>query len=199
MIPGRAAVAALVLIGSGCATLTPPRPGVPEAARGATSYSASLRVSLRGPTLRARTAAIVAFRRPDALRVEVPGPAGPRVVAVASAGRLTAVFPRDRAVFGAEASRDSFDALFGISLDPGEVMDLLIGAPSPRLRAYEAGWGHALPRRIRATLPDGARLEVQVDEAESGAMLADAAFEAPAAVGYRSVGPDEARRLWDSR
>ncbi len=193
------ALAAVGLFGSGCAKLTPPLPGVPEAARFASSYSASLRVSLQGPKLRARTAALVAFRRPDALRVEVPGPAGPRVVAVTRAGRLTAVFPQSRAVFEADATRDSFLALFGIPLDPDEVMDLLVGAPSPRLRAYEAGWGDSLPHRIRTTLPDGGRLDVHVDEAEAGPRLPEAAFEAPPAKGYRVVDADEAGRLWGGR
>lgn len=188
-----------LLLSAGCATLEPPRPGAPEAARQASTYSASLRVSLKGPTLRARTAAIVAFRRPDALRVEVPGPTGPRLVAVTRAERLTAVFPGSRAVFRAAATPDSFEALFGIGLDPGELMDLLVGRPSPRLRRYEAGWGVALPRTIRATLPDGGRLSVSVDDAETGAALPAAAFEAPAAEGYRVVDADEARRLWGAR
>jgi hypothetical protein len=163
------------------------------------TYSASLRVFLKGPELRARTPAIVAFRRPDALRVEVPGPAGPRVVAVARAGRLSAVFPRSRAVFGAEASRDSFAALFGIALDPAEVMDFLVGTRAPGLRAYAVGWGDALPRAIRATLPDGGRLNVVVDDVETGAELPDAAFLPPPHPGYRHIAADEARQLWSQR
>lgn len=184
---------------AGCASLAPPPPGAPERARAAQTYSASLRVSLRGPELRARTAAIVAFRRPDALRVEVPGPTGPRVVAVAREGWLSAVFPTSRAAFRAEATRASFESLFGIALEPGEVMDLLVGVPSPRLRAYQAGWGIELPRTIVATLPDGGRLKVHVDEVETGADLPERAFEAPAAPGYREVDAEEARRLWSAR
>ncbi len=181
---------------TGCASLAPPAPGAPERARAATTYSASLRVSLRGPELRARIAAIVAFRRPDALRVEVPGPTGPRLVAVTRDGRLSAVFPKSRAAFRAEATSASFGSLFGIALGPGEVMDLLVGVASPRLRAYEAGWAGELPRTIVATLPDGARLKVHVDEAETGADLAERAFEALPAAGYREVDAEEARRLW---
>jgi hypothetical protein len=190
---------ALALAGAGCRSLAPPRPGVPEAARGVSSYSASLRVSLRGPELRARTAALVAFRRPDGLRVEVPGPAGPRLVAVASGGRLQAAFPQSRALFSAEASRESFASLFGIALDPSEVMDLLVGIRSPRLRAYEAGWGPVLPNAIRATLPDGGTLRLDVDDADAGVALPAAAFDPPPAPGYRVVDADEARRLWSAR
>jgi hypothetical protein len=156
-------------------------------------------VSLRGPELRARTAAIVAFRRPDALRVEVPGPTGPRVVAVARDGRLAAVFPASRAWFRAEATRASFESLFGIALEPGEVMDLLVGVPSPRLRAYQAGWSAELPRNIVATLPDGGRLKIDVDDAETGVDLAERAFEAPPVAGYREVDAEAARRLWSAR
>lgn len=196
----RRALATLgLLAGAGCASLAPPPPGAPEAALRAPTYSASLRVSLKGPTLRARTAAIVAFRRPDALRVEVPGPAGPRVVAVTRNARLTAVFPGSRAVFIADATASSFEALFGIGLEPAEVMDLLVGRASPRLRSYEAGWGAALPRTVRATLPDGGRLSLSVDAPEAGAALPEAAFDPPPAPGYRAVDADEARQLWGGR
>jgi hypothetical protein len=184
---------------TGCASLAPPAPGAPERARAATTYSASLRVSLRGPELRARTAAIVAFRRPDALRVEVPGPTGPRVVAVAREGRLAAVFPTSRSAFRAEATSASFESLFGLALGPGELMDLLVGVPSPRLRAYEAGWAGDLPRTIVAVLPDGGRLKVDVDAAQTDIHLAERAFEAPPAAGYREVDAEEARRLWSAR
>jgi hypothetical protein len=141
----------------------------------------------------------VAFRRPDALRVEVPGPAGPRVVAVARDGRLNAVFPASRAAFRADATSQSFASLFGVALEPVEVMDLLVGVPSPRLRSFEVGWGERLPRIIVATLPDGGRLKLQVDEAEIAVDLAERAFEAPSTAGYREVDADEARRLWSAR
>ena len=93
---------------------------------------------------------LLAFRRPDALRIEVPGPAGPRLIAVASEGRLWAVFPADRAVFTGAATEADFEALLGVALTPREVMDLLVGVPSPRSRAYEARWRGPLPARIDA-------------------------------------------------
>ncbi|HJS58417.1 MAG TPA: hypothetical protein VKA01_09980, partial [Vicinamibacteria bacterium] len=123
----------------------------------------------------------------------------PRVVAVARSGRLHAVFPASHASFQADATTASFESLFGIALEPAEVMDLLVGVPSPRLRAYEVGWGADLPRTIVVTLPDGGRLKVQVDEAETGIDLAERAFEAPPSVGYREVDANEARRLWSAR
>ena len=52
---------------------------------------------------------LLAFRRPDALRIEIPGPAGARLVAVARGDRLWAVFPAERAVYygAARAEADS--------------------------------------------------------------------------------------------
>jgi hypothetical protein len=163
------------------------------------SYSARLRISLDGPTLRARTPLLLAFRRPDGLRIEVPGPAGPRLVAVASGDRLWAVFPSERAFFSGRATEADFEALLGVALTPGEVMDLLLGLPPPRLRTYQARWRGTLPARIKATLPDGGRLTVTVDEAEPGAALPDPAFAEPPHAAYRTIGAEEARRLWSGR
>jgi len=193
----RAALAASALVVSACATVPPPPPpDVVARARETASYSARLRVSLKGPSLRARTPALVAFRRPDGLRIEVPGPAGPRLVAVARAGRLVAVFPAERAVYAGDASASQLEALLGVALEPAEVMDMLVGVPSPRLKRYVAAWGPALPRRLEATLPDGATLKASVDDPEAGGALPDAAFAEPPHEGYRAVDAEEARSLW---
>lgn len=141
----------------------------------------------------------MAFERPDALRIEVPGPAGPRLVAVAGNGVLTAVFPGERAVFVGEATSEAFASLLGVALTPAEVMDLLVGVPSPRLKTYRAGWGAALPRTIVATLPDGGRLDVTVDDAEIATAPPAAAFAVPRHDGYRRIEAEEARRLWSGR
>jgi len=172
---------------------------VVAAAAATASYSSRLRIALDGPTLRARTPVLLAFRRPDALRIEVPGPVGPRLVAVASDGRLWAVFPADRAFFSGRATEADFEALLGVALTPSEVMDLLVGLPAPRLRAYEARWRGSLPARITATLPDGGRLDVTVDEADPGAAVPEQAFAEPPHAGYRTIAAEEARRLWGGR
>lgn len=196
----RAAVFAFCLLTSACATASlPPPADVAARARDAGSYSARLRVSLKGPGVRARTAALVAFRRPDGLRIEIPGPAGPRLIAVARGGRLAAVFPGERAVYEGPARASELAALLGVALEPPEVMDLLVGVPSPRLKRYSARWGPALPRSIDATLPDGGRLKVTVEEADVGAALPDAAFAEPPHDGFRAVDAEEARSLWSGR
>jgi len=163
------------------------------------SYSGSLRVSVDGGSLRGRSRALVAFRRPDALRIEIPGPAGARLVAVARGGRLVAVLPGERAVLEREANPRELEALLGIALLPEELMDLLVGVPPRGARAYEVRWGRALPRRVFARLADGTRLSVGVDDADGGAGLSEAAFEEPRHEGYRPVDADEARRLLGGR
>ncbi len=178
---------------------TPPDPTTAAQAAATRTYSARLRIAFAGPTMRARTPVLLAFRRPDALRIEVPGPAGPRLVAVASADHLWAVFPSERAFFAGQATEADFEALLGIALTPAEVIDLLVGLPPARLRTYEARWRGALPERIRATLPDGGRLNVIVEDAERDAVVAYQAFDEPPHAGYRTIAAPEARRLWSGR
>ena len=197
---GPRAVLLLALAAAGCAGgFTVPDPATAAAAAATATYDARLRIALRGPELRARTPVLLAFRRPDGLRIEIPGPTGPRLVAVASGGRLWAVFPSQRAVFFGRATEADFEALLGVALTAPEVMDLLVGVPSPRLRAYEVLWRGPLPARIAATLPDGGRLTVNVDEADRDAALPEAAFAPPPHEGFRPVTAEEARGLWGGR
>jgi hypothetical protein len=196
----RALSALGVLAAFGCASRTlPPSPQIVEQARGASTYSARLRVSLRGPELRARTPALVAFQRPDALRIEIPGPTGARLAAVVRDGRLVAVFPADRAFFEGSATEEELESLLGIKLTPAEVMDVLVGSGSPRLRAYDVRWGPALPREVKAVLPDGAQLSLHMEEAEAGLALPGQAFAVPPHAGYRVLDREEARSLWSRR
>jgi hypothetical protein len=193
-------VLAVALAAARCAApLAVPPATVVDQARRVGSYSASVDVSLRGRDVRARTRALVAFRRPSDLRIELPGPTGVRLVAVAHGGRLWAVFPADRAVFAGAARAEDLESLLGVALAPSEVIDLLTGVASPRLRAYRARWGAALPRQIDATLPDGARLKVTVADADAPAALGEAAFAEPPHEGYRMIDADQARALWSRR
>jgi len=188
-----------LLASAGCATWNPPPPQAAERAATADVYSASLRVSVKGEGVRGRTPILVAFRRPTSVRLEIPGSAGARLVAVVRGERLTATFPAHRAVFEGAATAADFDALLGVALAPDELMDILVGVAPPRLRSYRAGWGERLPERIEAVLPDGTRLKATIDEAELGTPLPEAAFEFPPHRGYRSVDAAEARRLLGAR
>ncbi len=193
----RALALLAALLAGACAGLgRPAAPDVAAAARASSSYAAELRVWLDGPELRARTAALVAFRRPDGLRVEIPGPAGPRLVIVARGGRLVAVFAGERAVFEGGAEPDELEKLLGIGLSPAEMMDLLVGIGSPRVSEYRVGWGPKLPGRIEAKLPDGGRLRITIKQPEAGVALRDEAFAPPPHAGYRRIDAQEARTLW---
>jgi hypothetical protein len=193
------ALAVLALQAAACASARLPTPEIASRARASTTYSASVRFSVSGPELRARGRAVLAFERPDRLRVEVPGPTGLRLVAVLRDGSLVAVFPADRVVFRDAATATALQALFGLSLAPGEVMDVLVGAPPSSLRSYRARWGASLPRSVDATLADGTRLELDVEAAEREIRIPEEAFEAPPHDAYRDVDAREARSLWGSR
>jgi outer membrane lipoprotein-sorting protein len=190
-----ATVAAGLALVAACATTSLPPPQVVAAAAAADSYSGSLRVSVKGPDVRGRTRVLLAFRRPDAIRIEIPGPSGARLVAVVSGGRLTAVLPAERAVFEGPAERSDLGALLGVALTPAELMDVIVGVAPPEARLYHATWGEALPRRVEAVLGDGTHLKATVDDAESDARLPEAAFDPPPHPGYRPVDAEEARRL----
>lgn len=189
--------AALLVAGllAGCAGIVPPAPGAPERARAARTYSASLRVSLESPTLRGRARALVAFARPDSLRLELPGPTGARCIAVANGPALVAVFPAERAVWRGAATAEEMEALLGVRLTPAELMDLLVGVGGPRLRGYRASWGGAVPRRLEATFDDGSRLTAIIESADLEPDLPKAAFDEPESAGWRNVEAREARRL----
>jgi hypothetical protein len=198
-IPSAASLC-LTLLSLGCATTyLPPPTAVLDRARATRSYSARLRVKLRGPDMRARTQALIAFRRPDAVRLEVPGGMGLRLVAVIRQGELTAVFPGERAVFRGPAEPAELLALLGVDLSPAELMDLLVGLPSPRLRSYQARWGEALPREVKAVLPDGSQLELKIEAPETGTPFSSQVFEPPPHEGFRRVQAAEARGLWRGR
>jgi hypothetical protein len=182
------ALAGLLL--SACATATLPPPGVAVRAAAAVSWSGNVR---------GRSRVLMAFRRPDAVRIEIPGPSGARLVAVAREGRLTAVLPAERAFLESAAAAEDLEALLGVALSPPELMDVLLGVAPAGLRDYKAQWGNTLPRRVEALLADGTRLKATVDDAEAGPDLAEAVFLPPPHPGYRRVDADEARRLLGGR
>lgn len=191
--------AALLIAGAACASARLPPPGVAESAAAAASWSGSARVSVKGADLRGRSRVLMAFRRPDALRIEIPGPAGARLVAVVRGGRLVAVLPADRACLESAASAGGIEALLGVALEPAALMDLLVGKAPAGLRDYRVQWGETLPRRVQAVLADGTRLDARVDEADKDVALPEAAFDAPPHPGYRPVDAAEARRLLGGR
>lgn len=195
----RATLPLIGLLLHSCTGVALPPPDVAARAQAARSYSGRLRVKLDGRELRARATVLLAFERPDALRIEVPGPGGLRLIAVTRGGRLTAAFPADRAVYAGAADAPGMEALLGVALTPEEVMDLLLGAAPKRLASSQVRWGPAVPRNVDARLQDGSRLQVKVEEADLDVALPPAAFEPPPSPGYRAVDAEEARGLWGRR
>jgi hypothetical protein len=194
--PARIAMLA-ALAGAGCASLPKaPAAEVGAAARAADTYSAAASVRLRGETVRARARALVAWQRPDRLRLEIPGPSGARFVAVTRDGRISAVFPGEAASFEGNATPEVLEELLGIRLAPADLMDALVGVAPPHVRRFEARWGPRLPRAVDLTLADGARLKLELEDAEIGIVLGAEAFAPPARAGYRSVDAAEARSLF---
>lgn len=184
------------MLGMGCASARLPPLAVRQEAWGTAVLRARLKVHLKGPDGRGRTTVLVGFARPDALRLEIPGPTGARVVVVAHGADLTAVFPSERAVYRGGASAADVEAVLGVGLAPGEIMDLLVGAPPPRVASARVWWGERLPKRVKCTLPDGTRLDVRLRDVDTPGALPAAAFREPAHAGFRLVGADEARELW---
>ncbi len=192
-----ARVAMLAAATAGCASLprTPPAE-VAAAARAAQSYSAAVSVRLRGDGVRASTRALVAWQRPDRLRLEIPGPSGVRFVVVTRSGRLAAVFPGERAAFEGAASAATFEDFLGVALAPADLMDALVGVAPTRARSFEARWGARLPVLVELTLAGGTRLKLELEDAETGMPLGAEVFAPPARAGFRDVDAAEARRLF---
>jgi hypothetical protein len=153
-------------------------------------------VRLNGPELRAHTRVVLAFARPDRLRLEIPGPTGARLVVLVRGEQLLAVFPGERAFLRGGARAQDLEALLGIALLPSEIMDLLTGRRPAGLRACEVRWDDRLPRRIDAALQDGTRLRVSVQDADADPELPARAFQEPPHAGFRSISAAEARQLW---
>jgi len=183
----------------GCAGIRLPPPEVRTAARATAIYRARLSVAFSGPRGRARTTVLAAFARPGALRIEVPGPAGARLIVVAQAGRLAALFPTERDIFEGETTAEHLEAVLGVALTPEEIMDLLVGAPSQRITETRIRWGTLYPSQVEGRLPDRTRLRVRVRSVETPESLPDAAFSVPPHDDYRSIDADEARDMWVRR
>ena len=190
------AIAAAAFTAACAARSVPPAEPVLQAARSLGSYSAELSVKVGGRLHAPRSTVLVGFRRPDRLRLEMPGPGGARLILVARDGVITAVFPRARAVFEGQAERHILGDIIGVALAPPDVMDFLVGAPPASVEDYRADWGPALPTRVRGKLEDGTRLDVKILEPTPGATLPDRAFEPPPHQGYRFINAGEARELW---
>jgi hypothetical protein len=138
---------------------------------------------------------LLACSRPGALRLEVPGPSGARLIIVTQAGQLTALFPAERAVFRGRAAASDIEALLGVALEPDEIMDLLLGIPVSRLSETRVDWGPRFPRRVRTRLDERTTLRLRLDAVEALETLPPDVFAPPPHAGYRLIDEAEAREL----
>jgi hypothetical protein len=195
--PPAALLALTITLSAACATAPRlPPPDVVQQAQAAASYSAELGVSLRGPDLRGRATILAGYRRPDRLRLELPGPGGARLIVVVSGAHITAVFPRERAVFEGAATAQTLGEVTGVALSAPDIMNLLVGIAPASVSGFRADWGRSLPSRVRGTLSDGTRIDARIKDPRLGGPLPDAAFQPPPHEGYRPVSAGEARDLW---
>ena len=86
--------------------------------------------------------------------------------------------------------------MLGVALTPGRGDGRAGGRRLATPAGLRPALGGPLPRVVEATLPDGARLKLTVEDAETGVDLPEAAFADPPSPGYRAVDAQEARSLW---
>jgi hypothetical protein len=200
MRPAKALLAFLTTSLLGCATTRVPPPAeLVLKVQSTITYTAELRVSLRGKDIRGHAPLVVGFTRPDRVRLEMPGPSGARFVMVANGKTLTAVFPGARAVFSGDSGADTLARITGVRLSAAGIMDMLVGKAPPEALNYRAEWDPSSVRRVRCSLSDGTALDVRVKGPEIGRAISEEAFLPPPHAGYRSVSAAEARDLWLSR
>ena len=95
-------------------------------------YQAVARIRGRGPQGRFSASLLVAFERPDRLRVELLGPlGGSRWIAVVTGGEITVLFPSRREFLQERAVPEVLAALVGVRWGADEIMAVLSGAGLP--------------------------------------------------------------------
>ncbi len=178
----RAAIVLTVLLAPGCAAkghiATPEEIARLQRAAG---LSASGRITLSGPQGKFRTRFLFGVARPDALRIEIPSGAGLRFLLVARDGRLRADLPSDDAMFEGPETREVMEKLFGIDIEPRDLVSALLGSP-PDSMTVEWRFEALKPAKMSLDARNGTRLSMTLDDPD---------VEPPAA---RAFEPGPARR-----
>jgi hypothetical protein len=105
-----------------------------------TSLQGALRLSLDSPDLNFRRPQRLALRRPADLRVEVLGLFGQIAAILVTNGSTYQTFDASRGtVESGEVTPDLLWRTARVALQPGEAVDLLLGAPRPSEEAFFAG------------------------------------------------------------
>lgn len=173
-VAARAAALGLILLGAGCASRVPARPGgAPEADPAALSVleaatrhcrplrtaTADIRLSGRAGPQRIRARLLAGFAEPASLRLEALAPFGPPALMLASDGTATALlFPRERQVLRDAPVPALLEALTGLALDAAELRRLIFGCLGPaagRGERYDRRWQAVVDGETRVFLRDG--------------------------------------------
>lgn len=133
--------------------------------RQAGGLSASGRITLKGPAAGFSTRLLFGVSEPDSLRLEIASGAGLRFLLLSAAGRLRAELPLDDAMFEGPATREVMNGMFGVDLDPKDLVRAILGSPPP---AFQAGWrfDRTLPAQITLRGPNRKRLSLTLDEVD---------------------------------
>ncbi|MBK5255492.1 MAG: hypothetical protein JJE39_05615 [Vicinamibacteria bacterium] len=131
----------------------------------ASGLSASGRLTLTGPQGRFSTRVVFGVARPDSLRIEIPSGTGLRFLLVATRGKLRADLPQDDAMFAGPGTADVMKRLFGVDVEPKDLVGALLGSPPESL---PVSWRFEGARPTQVTLQgsDGARLSLTFDDPE---------------------------------
>ena len=159
----------------------------------AMGLSASGRITLSGPQGRFSAGVVFGVARPDLLRIEIPAGAGLRFLLVAKNGRLRADLPGDDAMFEGPGTAEVMNSLFGIDLEPKDLVGALLGTPPETMNV---GWRFEKTRPARVTIlgSNATRLSLTLDEAETESPAAQA-FEFGPPRGRRWTLPEMSERL----
>ncbi len=153
----------------------------------ASGLSASGRITLSGPQGRFSAGVVFGVARPDFLRIEIPAGTGLRFLLVAKDGRLRADLPGDDAMFEGPGTAEVMNSLFGIDLEPRDLVGALLGTPPATMNV---GWRFegTLPAQITILGSNATKLSLTLDDPET---------ESPAAQAFE-FGPPR-RHLWTLR
>jgi hypothetical protein len=103
--------------------------------------------------------------RPDSLRIEIPSGAGLRFLLVARDGRLRADLPEDDAMFEGPGTGEIMSGLFGINVEPKDVVAALLGS-APESMNVLWRFENSRPAQVILQGSNGTKLSLTVEDPE---------------------------------
>ena len=150
----------------------------------AEGLSASGRITLSSPRGRFSARVVFGVARPDSLRIEIPDGSGLRFLLLSRNGTLRADFPEDDAMFMGPSTSEVMNGLFGIELNPKDLVEALLGSAPESMNSR---W------RFEGTLPIQVTLR-GVNESTLDLRIDDPRLESPSSQAFE-FGPPRGH-LW---